>query len=94
MDQNEIADYYARVVSPLLTAIRDAARILLPSFENKGLHLHETGSDSEGRVLLGALGFHVWRGPAHMAVPPFNVTRLPRPNDGRPNRLGRRIPAL
>ncbi len=50
MDQQEVADYYATVVSPLLTAIRDAAKALLPSYQSKSLHLHETGSDSEGRV--------------------------------------------
>jgi serine/threonine protein kinase len=51
MKQQEVADYYATITSPLLTAIRDAARAIVPGHEGQGVHLHETGQDQEGRVL-------------------------------------------
>src|SRR5690349_17707757 len=51
MDQQEIADFYATVTGPLLTAIRDAARTVVTAYESKGVHLHETGQDQQGRAL-------------------------------------------
>jgi len=51
MDLQQVAEHYATVVSPLLTAIRDAAKVLFPQYENKGLVLHETGQDQVGRAL-------------------------------------------
>ncbi len=51
MDQQEVAEYYATVTGPLLTAIRDAARIVVPPYKDKGVELHETGQDRDGRAL-------------------------------------------
>ncbi len=51
MKQQEVADYYATVTAPLLTALRDAARYVVPAYEDQGVLLIETGQDREGRML-------------------------------------------
>lgn len=51
MDQQEVGNSYAKVTSPFLTALRDAARTVVPAYEDKGVRLIETGQDREGNVL-------------------------------------------
>ena len=51
MDQQEVGNSYAKITSPFLTALRDAARTVIPAYEDKGVRLIETGQDREGNVL-------------------------------------------
>ena len=51
MDRQEVEAFYATITAPLFTAIRDAARAVVPRYDGRGLHLHDTGQDKEGRAL-------------------------------------------